>query len=104
MKHATQILLVTTITALAACAGPGSTPDDEFVRFAAQVENEIRLAERSGFLWRDTEKLLSDARQAQKAGRHDEAMKLADSALKQAQLAQQQARQNANAGPQYPRQ
>jgi hypothetical protein len=87
---------------LAGCATPATTPADEFTRLAARVENEIRVADKTGFLWRDTEGLLQSARDAQLAGRHDEAMRLANAALKQAQLAQTQARENANAGPHYP--
>ncbi len=89
---------------LAACAGTSNVPseDESFNRLAAQTELEIRQAEKAGFLWRDTEPLLADARKAKKEGRDDEAMKLVRRALRQAQLAQQQARDNANAGPSYP--
>ncbi len=99
-----KILFAVSFTVvLAACAStPSPTSQDEFSRLAAQTENEIRQAEKTGFLWRDTEKLLQEARQTQKAGQHDQAMKLARQAIKQAQLAQQQAKQNANAGPVYP--
>jgi hypothetical protein len=97
-------LLVALAFLIGACARPASTPDDEFSRFAARVESEIRIAEKAGFLWRDTDKLMQDARAAQREGRYDDAMKLANQALRQAQLAQQQARKNANAGPAYPHQ
>lgn len=95
------LLAVTLAAALAACSTP-STDNDAFNALAAQAENEIREAEKVGFLWRDTEQLLADARQANRQGRHDEAMKLAQKALKQAELAQQQAKDNAKAGPSYP--
>jgi hypothetical protein len=95
-------LLVLVASLLAGCATPATTPADEFTRLAAKVENEIRVADKTGFLWRDTEGLLQSAREAQLGGRHEEAMRLANIALKQAQLAQVQARENANAGPSYP--
>jgi hypothetical protein len=97
------LLVVALASVLGACAGTTTTPDDEFSQLAAQIEREIRAAEQTGFLWRDTERLLRDARSAQKEGRHDDARKLANRALKQAQLAQQQARAGANAGPRYPK-
>ena len=95
-------LFVLVALLLVGCATPATTPADEFTRLAAKVENEIRVADKTGFLWRDTEGLLQSAREAQLGGRHEEAMRLANMALKQAQLAQAQARENANAGPHYP--
>jgi hypothetical protein len=96
-------------TALAACA-PARTPiaasaaqSDEFALLVARTETEIRAAEKTGFLWRDTEQLLRDARSAQREGRRDDAMQLANKALRQAQLAQQQARDNTKAAPTYPK-
>lgn len=98
-----QILITVVLaTLIAACANTPSTPEAEFNRLAVQVENEIRQAEKSGFLWRDTERYLEQARQARRQGREEEALELARKALMQAQLAQQQAKDNANAGPAYP--
>lgn len=96
------IVLIGAVITAAGCAPTRTTSDDEFRRLATQVESEIRLAEKAGFLWRDTERLLQDARAAQQAGRAEDATRLANAALKQAQLAQQQARDNANAGPIFP--
>jgi hypothetical protein len=93
---------------LNACAAPdhppaASTVNDEFSRLAAEVELEIRAAEKTGFLWRDTEQVLREARLAQSEGRYDDARTLANKALHQAKLAQQQARDNADAKPVYPK-
>lgn len=103
------LTIVAVITTLGACS-PARTPtnaaavsNDEFSRLAAQVETEIRAAEKTGFLWRDTEQILRDARAAQRDGRRDEAVQLANKALRQAQQAQQQARDSANATPIYPK-
>jgi hypothetical protein len=93
---------ITLATLLVACAGAPVQQADRFNQLAAQTENEIREAEKTGFLWRDTESLLAEARKAMSEGRHEEAMKLAEQSLRQAQLAQQQARANASAGPSYP--
>ena len=54
-------------------------------------------------IWRDTEKFLEDAKEAKAEGKNDEAMKLAKKALKQAQLAQQQAASQIDAKPVYPK-
>jgi hypothetical protein len=103
-----RILAVAAIvTALSACTtGRPSSPasaSDDFARLAAEVEHEIRAAEKTGFLWRDTEQVLREARLAQSEGRYDEATQLANKAMRQARLAQQQARDNANARPVYPK-
>ncbi len=87
---------------LVACASGPTRDDDQFNALAAQAESEIREAEKLGFLWRDTEQYLAEARKAQHEGRVDEATTLVQKSIKQAQLAQQQARDNANARPNYP--
>jgi ElaB/YqjD/DUF883 family membrane-anchored ribosome-binding protein len=55
-----------------------------------------------GFLWSDTENLLLQSKQAQARGDKKRAKALAEQALKQAQLAQQQAREQANPEAVYP--
>ena len=71
-----------------------SSKDAEYATLVAQAENEIKLADKTGFLWRDTEKFLKDSQEAKAAGDTDKAIKLAQKALKQAQMAQQQAKDN----------
>ena len=103
------LTIVAVISTLAACSparhptNAAAASNDEFSLLAARVETEIRAAEKTGFLWRDTEQILRDARTAQRNERHDEAVQLANKALRQAQLAQQQARDSANAAPMYPK-
>lgn len=77
-------------------AAPAS-PLDEAI---ASAEKEIALAKK-GSMWRDTEKFLTEAKEAKAAGKNDDAMKLAKKALKQAQLAQKQA-QAETGNPYYP--
>ena len=103
-----RILPIVGVLMLTACGTTGPSPSatsasDEFSRLAAEVEHEIRVTEKTGFLWRDTEKILRDARLAQSEGRYDEAKQLAHKAMRQAKLAQQQALDNANARPVYPK-
>ena len=102
------LMVCTLVVALGGCASV--VKDDEYNNLATQAENEIKLADKTGFLWRDTEKFMKESREAkaaadkaQKDGNRgeakaefDKAMKLAQKALKQAQLAQQQAKDNAN--------
>ena len=87
-----------------------STKNAEYNKLVAQAENEIKLADKTGFLWRDTEKFLKESKEAKAAAdkaqkdgdratahkEFDTAMKLAQTAMQQAQMAQQQARDNAN--------
>lgn len=80
---------------VAAAASP------ELDKAIADAEKEIAAAKKVG-IWRDTEKFLDEAKKAKAAGKADEAMKLAKKALKQAQLAQQQAAAQTNVKPHYP--
>lgn len=84
--------------------------NDEYNNLVTQAENEIKLADKTGFLWRDTEKFLKESKEAKAAAdkartegdrvkasaESEKAMKLANKALKQAQMAQLQATDNAN--------
>ncbi|MDO8596527.1 MAG: hypothetical protein Q7R45_07870 [Sulfuricaulis sp.] len=102
------LMIGTLVIALAGCASV--VRDDEYTQLVVQAENEIKLADKAGFLWRDTEKFLKDSKEAKAAAdkavkdgdratahkEFDKAMKLAQKAMKQAQMAQQQARDNAN--------
>jgi hypothetical protein len=102
------LMIGTLVVALAGCASVVN--DDEYTKLATQAENEIKLADKTGFLWLHTEKFMKDSKEAKAAAdkamkdgdrataksEFDKAMKLAKNALKEAQLAQQQARDNAN--------
>jgi hypothetical protein len=102
------LMIGTLVIALAGCASVVN--DDEYNKLAAQAENEIKLADKTGFLWLNTEKYMKDSKEAKAAAdkamkdgdkttaskEFEKAMKLAKNALKEAQLAQQQARDNAN--------
>jgi malic enzyme len=104
------LMIGTLVVALAGCAGV--VRNDEYTQLVVQAENEIKLADKTGFLWRDTEKFLKESKEAKAAAdkatdratklkEFDKAMKLAQKALKQAQLAQQQARDNVNPVAKY---
>ncbi len=94
-----KTLFITALAlALAGCAG-GQQADKEYTDLVAKAKDEIQLANKSGFTWRDSEKFLKEADEAMKAGERDKAIKLVKKATKQAQLSQQQAKDNANAKP-----
>jgi hypothetical protein len=103
----------TTEPAKAPAAPAAAAPSpavEEFNKLAAQAENEIKLANQAGFLWSKTEEFLKNAKEAAKASEEarkagdakkadDEmanATKLVKKAIKEAQLAQQQAKDQAN--------
>ena len=102
------LMICALVVALAGCASV--VRDDEYTQLMVQAENEIKLADKTGFLWRDTEKFLKDSKEAKDAAdkamkdgdrataakEFDKAMKLAQKAMKQALMAQQQARDNAD--------
>jgi hypothetical protein len=103
-----KTLLITVMAvALSACATEGGAPapagggNAAYNDLATQAKNEIALANKSGFTWRDTDKFMKEAEEAQKAGDMDKATKLVKKALKEAQLAQQQAKDNTNAAPRF---
>lgn len=85
-----------TSSTTAGSAAP-SANDAEFNKLVAQAENEIKLANQAGFLWSKTEGFLKDAKDAKAKGDVETAMKKVKTAIKEAQLAQQQAKDQANA-------
>ena len=109
MKKTLVLCSLTLVLTAAGCSWwwDDSARTDEYNQLVAQAENEIKLANKTGFLWLNTEKFLKDSKEAKAAAdaasdrttKHkefDNAMKLAKKALKEAQLAQEQAKNNAN--------
>lgn len=100
-----QMLILCAITlAFVGCAS--TINEKEYNELAAQAENEIKLANKTGFLWVNTEKFLKESKDAMGAAmaandratreaEYNKAMKLAKKALQEAKLAQQQAKDNA---------
>ena len=87
--------------------GNDSARTDEYNQLVTQAENEIKLANKTGFLWLNTEKFLKESKEAKAAAdaasdrttkrkEFENAMKLAKKALKEAQMAQEQAKNNVN--------
>jgi hypothetical protein len=101
-----QTLVLCAITlALIGCAS--GIDQNEYNQLVTEAENEIKLASKTGFLWNNTEKFLTESKDAMAAAtaasdkatresEYNKAMKLAKKALQEAKLAQQQAKDNAN--------
>ncbi|GMR03675.1 MAG: hypothetical protein BMS9Abin22_177 [Gammaproteobacteria bacterium] len=89
------ILVVLSMLAIA-LAGCATAKYNEYDQVVAQANKEIKLAKKADFLWRDTKKILKKSQKARDDGDIDKALKLAKKALKQAQLAQKQAKDQAN--------
>ena len=96
------ILISALAMTLAGCAGGGASSDD-YNKLVAEAEAEIAVANKMGATWRDTEKFLDESKKEAKNGDMENATKLAQKALKQAKLAQEQAKAQANVKPWYPK-
>jgi len=96
----TFLTLASALTLAACSSGGGTTAEADEVRQAisAAVEENDKAAE-MGFEWRDTQKFIDEARKELEAGNHDKAMELARKAEFQGEQAQEQARAQADAGP-----
>ncbi len=73
----------------------------DYDALVARAELEIQQAAEKGFLWLHTEGYLAKAREAHKAGDMENAMKLAQTALEEALLAQKQAADGARIKPNF---
>lgn len=93
--------LIATLMALGLAASSAFAAEESYDSIVAAAKKEIEAADQMGHLWRDTEKTLKEAEKAMKAGDEKKALKLAQQALGEARAAQQQAKDQANAKPQY---
>ncbi len=95
MKH--PLLIAALCTVFAGCASTGTTSSapvkKDYTQLVADAENEIKLASQTGFLWSKTEDFVKEARSSLDEGA---SIKLLNKAIKEAQLAQQQAKDQAN--------
>ena len=86
---------------LGGCASGGTGPST-YDELYAHGRSEIKTAKRMGFIWLDTERLLEQSGKAWERGDKKKAKQLAQEALEQAKLAQQQARAQTNVEPTSP--
>ncbi len=95
-----KISKLAVITALCTLfAAPLSMAGNDFAQARQDAVAEIDKARAAGYEWRDSRKILKKAEEAEKAGDHEKAMKLANKAKQQGIIAQAQAQSQANAGP-----
>jgi len=98
MKNSTLIAAVLALS-LPAYAMAAATLDETITA----AEKEIAAAKKLNNIWLNTEKSFNEAKQLKTEGKNDEAMKLAKRALKEAQLAQKQAKDQPNPKPDFPK-
>ena len=96
-----KLLVYALLFTLAGCASDGKGPSS-YDELYAHAQSATALAKRMGFLWSETEQLLQESARASYRGDKKTAKRLAREALEQAELAQQQARQQADPQVRYP--
>lgn len=77
----------------------GAVTKDSVAAAIAAAETALKKAESQGGGWRDTDKLIKDAKAALEKGELDTAMKLAKTAEEEGKLGEQQAMENKNSKP-----
>lgn len=94
--------------ALGGCAGdttrtaqPASGAEMEAGEAIAAAKAALATAEKTGFAWRDTGKMIGKAEKAAAEGDYARAIKLAEDARQQSILAAKQSRDQANASPPF---
>ena len=85
--------------ATASASGGAATSKDGAAAAIAAAEAAMKKADSVGGGWRDTDKLIKDAKTALEKGEVDAAIKLAKTAQEEAKLSEQQAMENRGAKP-----
>ena len=94
----TSVLLASLMLALSTSAFAANQADAE--KAIADAKSSYDAAKKTGFAWRDTEKsLINEAEKAMAKKDYDKAVSLATEAQKQNELAVQQSKDQAGAGP-----
>lgn len=94
----TSVLLASLMLAFSTSVFAASKADAE--KAITDAKAAYKAADATGFAWRDTDKkLLKEAEKAAAAGDYSKAEKLANEAKAQSDLAVQQSKDQANAGP-----
>ncbi len=86
-------------SAAASSAAGGAVTKDSVAATIAAAEMAMKKADTAGGGWRDTEKLVKEAKAALEKGELDAAMKLAKSAEEEGKLGEQQAMESKSAKP-----
>jgi len=91
--------MIATAMLVAACGAPQKHTKNDAAAAIMAAEAENKKAKKVKFEWRDTGKIIKKAKAAAKDGEFDEAVKQANKAKKQAQMAMQQYKASKRAGP-----
>lgn len=75
--------------------------NSEYLEAHRAAKASLKAASQAGYQWRDSGKILKKAEQAAKKGNYDKAIKLANQAQAQGQLAVAQSKEQVNAGPRF---
>ncbi len=98
------VLLATLALATGGCATHVAPKASSVADTIAAAQQAVARAHKEHVgLWINTAKYVKKAEKLNSEGKSAKAMKLAQTALEQVQLAEQQAKANANAGPSYVR-
>ena len=89
MKKIVTLAAIAAFTLAACASGPVHTKNDAAGAISA-AEHETSRAKKKSYEWRDTGKIIKQAKAAMKKGEYDDAVKLANKAKKQSTLALQQ--------------
>lgn len=90
---------IATALVLAACGAPQKHNEKDAAAAIAAAKATDTKAKKAEFEWRDTGKIIAKAETAAKDGEFDEAVKQANKAKKQAEMALLQAKASKHAGP-----
>ena len=91
--------LIATALVLSACGAPQKHTDKDAAAAISAAKAMNKKAKKAEFEWRDTGKIIKKAEKAAKDGEFDAAVKQANKAKKQAQMALQQAKDAKRARP-----
>lgn len=91
MKKTLISMAIVVPALLSACASTGGGSDPTVKQLVAQAETEVAKAKSMNVLWSTTDKHLKEAQKASAELETEKAIKAAKKAIKEAQLAQQQA-------------
>ena len=91
MKKFVPFFIAATLV-LSACSAPQKNTDKDAAAAITAAEKTNKKAKKAEFEWRDTGKIIKQAKAAAKEGEFDKAVKLANKAKKQAMMALEQAK------------
>ena len=101
IKKLILVAFASTAFALGACASDGGASNDAFAKQVADAKADIKALKADEALWRDTEKFLKEAEEAQAAGDSEKANKMLKKVQFEIEAAGKQFESQKGAGPTY---